>query len=104
VSTTNPQSDTLHDAPARGARALRFRRAADGTPSGRARARSWSKSRRRLANVAGLMAGLVLTGALYSTFAPANAADDTATSASSAEAVGPATATTCRASRIAARR
>jgi ubiquinol-cytochrome c reductase cytochrome c subunit len=56
----------------------RARRTA-GTPGDRARARRRSKTRRRLANVAGLMAALVLTGALYSTFAPANAADDTTT-------------------------
>src|SRR4029078_13127660 len=40
----------------------------------------------RLANAAGLMVGLVLTGALYSVFAPAQAADDTSESA--AEAAG----------------
>jgi ubiquinol-cytochrome c reductase cytochrome c subunit len=45
-----------------------------------------SKHRRRLANVAGLMTALVLTGALYSVFAPAQAADDTSESA--AEAAG----------------
>jgi ubiquinol-cytochrome c reductase cytochrome c subunit len=73
VSTTNPHSD----APAAGA----------GTPGDRARARRWSKQRRRVANVAGLMASLVLTGALYSVFAPAQAADDTTTE-SAAEAAG----------------
>ncbi|MDK3255910.1 cytochrome bc1 complex diheme cytochrome c subunit [Blastococcus capsensis] len=73
MSTTNPQSDTpLADA---------------GTPVDRARARRRSKHRRRLANVAGLMASLVLTGALYSVFAPAQAADET-TSESAAEAAG----------------
>ncbi|MGY1913891.1 cytochrome c [Blastococcus sp. HT6-30] len=73
MSTTNPHSDTpLDDA---------------GTPVDRARARRRSKHRRRLANVAGLMASLVLTGALYSVFAPAQAADET-TSESAAEAAG----------------
>ena len=42
--------------------------------------------RRRLANVAGLLAALILTGAMYSVFAPAQAADDTTESA--AEAAG----------------
>ena len=66
MSSTNPKSDA---------------------PADRARARRRSKTRRRLANVAGLMAALVLTGAVYSTFAPANAADDTS-SASDAVAAG----------------
>ncbi|CCG03020.1 cytochrome c [Blastococcus saxobsidens] len=73
MSTTNPHSEApLDDA---------------GSPVGRARARRRSKQRRRLANVAGLMASLVLTGALYSVFAPAQAADET-TSESAAEAAG----------------
>src|SRR3712207_3474662 len=58
-----------------------------GTPGDRARLRRRSKQRRRLANVAGLMASLVLTGALYSVFAPAQAAEDTTTE-SAAEAAG----------------
>jgi ubiquinol-cytochrome c reductase cytochrome c subunit len=80
VSTTNPQSDAAlaGDQPA-------GHLAAD--PAGRARARRRSKHRRRLANVAGLMTGLVLTGALYSVFAPAQAAEDTDTP-SAAEAAG----------------
>jgi ubiquinol-cytochrome c reductase cytochrome c subunit len=53
-------------------------------PARRARARRRSKQRRRLANVAGLMTALVLTGALYSVFAPAQAADDTTESAAEA--------------------
>jgi ubiquinol-cytochrome c reductase cytochrome c subunit len=73
VSTTNPQSDTPTDAATR--------------PADRARVRRRSKQRRRIANVAGLMASLVLTGSLYSVFAPAQAADDT-TSESAAEAAG----------------
>ena len=73
MSTTNPHSDVPADDA--------------GTPGDRARARRWSKQRRRVANVAGLMASLVLTGALYSVFAPAQAADDTTTE-SAAEAAG----------------
>jgi ubiquinol-cytochrome c reductase cytochrome c subunit len=87
VSTTNPQSESpLADGrpadgrPDDGAAAV-------GNPAGRARARRRSKHRRRLANVAGLMAALVLTGGLYSVFAPAQAADD-GTSESAAEAAG----------------
>ncbi|MGY1827144.1 MULTISPECIES: cytochrome bc1 complex diheme cytochrome c subunit [unclassified Blastococcus] len=73
MSTTNPQSDApLADA---------------GTPVDRARARRRSKHRRRIANVAALMASLILTGALYSVFTPAQAADE-ATSESAAEAAG----------------
>ena len=71
MSTTNPQSDARLDA----------------APAARARARRRSKQRRRLANVAGLLTGLILTGALYSVFAPAQAADDGA-SESAAEAAG----------------
>jgi len=76
VSTTNPQSEAARDESGY----------ATGDPAGRARARRRSKSRRRLANVAGLMTALVLTGALYSVFAPAQAAEDTSQSA--AEAAG----------------
>jgi ubiquinol-cytochrome c reductase cytochrome c subunit len=76
VSTTNPQSEAM----------LPETGPDDGNPVGRARARRRSKHRRRLANVAGLMTALVLTGALYSVFAPAQAADDTSQSA--AEAAG----------------
>jgi ubiquinol-cytochrome c reductase cytochrome c subunit len=76
VSTTNPQSEATPD----------HGGSTTGEPARRARARRRSKQRRRLANVAGLMVGLVLTGALYSAFAPAQAADDTTESA--AEAAG----------------
>ena len=55
-------------------------------PAARARARRRSKQRRRLANVAGLMAALVLTGVVYSFFSPARAANDSSTSP--AEAAG----------------
>ncbi|MGY1619847.1 c-type cytochrome [Geodermatophilus sp. SYSU D00691] len=85
MSTTNPQSDAPRDeeSPAGGSR-----RRSGGAPADRARARRRSKARRRVANVAGLMAALVLTGALYSTLAPANAADDGATSGSAAVEAG----------------
>jgi ubiquinol-cytochrome c reductase cytochrome c subunit len=76
VSTPNPQSEAT---PERGG-------STPGEPARRARVRRRSKHRRRLANAAGLMVGLVLTGALYSVFAPAQAADDTSESA--AEAAG----------------
>ncbi|MGY1603378.1 cytochrome bc1 complex diheme cytochrome c subunit [Geodermatophilus sp. SYSU D00815] len=86
MSTTNPQSDAPHDAePSAGS--ARRRRGGTG-PADRARARRHSKARRRVANVAGLMAGLILTGALYSVFSPAQAADDGATSGSAAVEAG----------------
>jgi ubiquinol-cytochrome c reductase cytochrome c subunit len=72
VSTPNPQSEASP--------------ADAGSPVTRARARRRSKARRRLANTAGLLAGLVVTGAMYSVFSPAQAADDTTQSA--AEAAG----------------
>jgi ubiquinol-cytochrome c reductase cytochrome c subunit len=75
VSTTNPQSEATPD-----------HVATSGEPGRRARARRRSKHRRRVANVAGLMVGLVLTGALYSVFSPAQAADNSTESA--AEAAG----------------
>jgi ubiquinol-cytochrome c reductase cytochrome c subunit len=78
VSTTNPQSDAPLEADDA---------ATPGSPAVRARARRRSKQRRRLANTAGLLAALVLTGALYSVFAPAQAADE-GTSESAAEAAG----------------
>jgi ubiquinol-cytochrome c reductase cytochrome c subunit len=74
VSTPNPNSEAhLADGDA-----------VTEDPARRARARRRSKQRRRLANVAGLMTALVLTGALYSVFAPAQAADDTTESAAEA--------------------
>jgi ubiquinol-cytochrome c reductase cytochrome c subunit len=78
VSITNPHSDApLDDASGE----------ASGLPAVRARARRRSRQRRRLANVAGLLAALILSGAMYSVFAPAQAADDS-TSESAAEAAG----------------
>jgi ubiquinol-cytochrome c reductase cytochrome c subunit len=76
VSTPHPQSEAVPNESA----------SADGNPARRARARRRTKHRRRLTNVAGLLTGLILTGALYSVFAPAQAADDTTESA--AEAAG----------------
>jgi ubiquinol-cytochrome c reductase cytochrome c subunit len=81
VSTTNPQSEAMS-----AENGLSETGSDDGNPARRARARRRSRHRRRLANVAGLMTALVLTGALYSVFAPAQAADDTSESA--AEAAG----------------
>jgi ubiquinol-cytochrome c reductase cytochrome c subunit len=78
VSTTNPQSDG----------AAPVVDTATTSPLARARARRRSKHRRRVANVAGLMAGLVLTGALYSVFSPAQAAPAESSSESAAEAAG----------------
>jgi ubiquinol-cytochrome c reductase cytochrome c subunit len=86
VSTPNASSET---APQGGRRGLRSRRPAAGTPAAAARDRRRSKQRRRLANVAGLMAALVLTGVGYSALAPgASAADDATGSASSAVDAG----------------
>ena len=88
MSTTNPQSDAPSDEGApRGLRRW-SRRPADGSPAAAARARRRSKQRRRVANVAGLMAALVLTGTLYSALSPAQATDESNTSESSAEAAG----------------
>jgi ubiquinol-cytochrome c reductase cytochrome c subunit len=72
VSTTNPQSDAQSDDVPRRV-GLRRARPTAGSPAAAARSRRLSKARRRVANVAGLMAALVLTGALYSTLAPAHA-------------------------------
>jgi quinol---cytochrome-c reductase cytochrome c subunit len=77
VSTTNPSPEALTDGGRRGLR-LRLRRSpAPGSPAAAAHARRRSKHRRRVANVAGLMAALVLTGVGYSALAPgASAVDD----------------------------
>jgi len=86
VSTTNASSEV----PSQGARrGLWRRRAVAGTPASAARDRRRSKQRRRLANVAGLMAALVLTGVGYSALAPgANAADDSTGNPSNAVEAG----------------
>ncbi|WP_448613205.1 cytochrome bc1 complex diheme cytochrome c subunit [Modestobacter sp. URMC 112] len=74
---------------AEGRRGLLGRRPAAGSPAAAALARRRSKLRRRMANVAGLMAALVLTGVGYSALAPgANAADDSTGSASTAVEAG----------------
>jgi len=80
VSTTNSTDARPDDAPEGGRRGLlRFgrRRPEAGSPALAATVRRRSKQRRRVANVAGLMAALVLTGVGYSALAPgASAADD----------------------------
>jgi len=85
VSTPHPQSDSSTDVRPGLLRRFRTGRPVDG-PAAAARSRRRSKQRRRLGNVAGLMAGLVLTGVLYSAFAPANAADDAQGGSSAVEA------------------
>jgi len=88
VSTPNPQSDAPSGEVApRGLRRW-SRRPADGSPAAAARVRRRSKQRRRVANVAGLMAALVLTGTLYSALSPAQATEESAATESSAEAAG----------------
>jgi ubiquinol-cytochrome c reductase cytochrome c subunit len=87
VSTPHPQSDSSADVRPGLLRRLRTGRPTEG-PAAAARARRRSKQRRRVGNAAGLMAGLVLTGVLYSTFAPANAADEGSSSSSSAVEAG----------------
>ena len=90
MPTTDPVPDTT---PAAGRRGLRARLGTHSagtpdSPAGAARARRRSKRQRRMANVAGLMAALVLTGVGYSAFAPANAADEAPATESSAVEAG----------------
>jgi ubiquinol-cytochrome c reductase cytochrome c subunit len=88
VSTTNPSSEAPVD-DHRGLRARFGRRPVAGSPAAAARDRRRSKQRRRLANVAGLMAALVLTGVGYSVIAPgASAADESTGTASNAVEAG----------------
>ncbi|MFW3170752.1 c-type cytochrome [Geodermatophilus sp. CPCC 206100] len=88
MSTTNPQSDAPSaDESSRGPRRW-SRRVVEGSPAAAARARRRSKHRRRVVNVAGLMAALVLTGGLYSFLSPAYATDEGTGGESSAEAAG----------------
>jgi ubiquinol-cytochrome c reductase cytochrome c subunit len=86
VSTPNASSE----APLEGGRRwLRRRGPVAGTPAAAARSRRRSKQQRRLANVAGLMAALVLTGVGYSAVAPgASAADDSTGNPSNAVEAG----------------
>jgi ubiquinol-cytochrome c reductase cytochrome c subunit len=85
VSTPNASSA----APVEGRRRGFRLRPAAGTPAAAARDRRRSKQRRRLANVAGLMAALVLTGVGYSALAPgASAADDSTGNPSNAVEAG----------------
>jgi ubiquinol-cytochrome c reductase cytochrome c subunit len=89
VSTPNaPSESPIDESPDRPAQA-RTRRGGTGSgPADAARARRRSKRRRRLTNVAGLVVGLGLMGALYTTVVPgAQAAGDNGTQ-STAEANG----------------
>ncbi|MGR6963565.1 cytochrome bc1 complex diheme cytochrome c subunit [Geodermatophilus sp. URMC 61] len=88
MSSLNPQSDAPSDDTTPCGRRRWSRRPAIGSPAAAARARRRSKQRRRVANVAGLMAALVLTGTLYSALAPAQATEESTASESSAEAAG----------------
>ena len=74
MSTPSLQSDPSTDVRPGLLQRLRSGRPAAG-PAAAARARRRSRQRRRLGNATGLIAGLLATGALYSAFAPANAAD-----------------------------
>jgi quinol---cytochrome-c reductase cytochrome c subunit len=87
VTITHPSSEAPSEA---GRRRLRLRRRpAAGSPAAAAQARRRSKHRRRVANVAGLMAALVLTGIGYSAVAPfASAVDDPTGNPSSAVEAG----------------
>jgi ubiquinol-cytochrome c reductase cytochrome c subunit len=87
VSTPNAPSDApLDETPRRSG--LR-RRPVPGSPAAAALARRRSKRRRRLTNVAGLVVGLGLMGALYTTIVPgASAADDAGQPANSAQTAG----------------
>ena len=90
MPTTDPVPDTSAAAGRRGLRARlgALSAATPDSPAGAARARRRSKLRRRMANVAGLMAALVLTGVGYSAIAPANAADEAPATESSAVEAG----------------
>ena len=86
MSTPNASSEAPLEG---GRRRLRRRGPVAGTPAAAARDRRRSKQRRRLANVAGLMAALVLTGVGYSAVAPgASAADDSTGNPSNAVEAG----------------
>ncbi|OMQ16336.1 cytochrome C [Modestobacter sp. VKM Ac-2676] len=89
MTTTNPSSEAPVESGRRSLRARFGRRPAAGGPATAARSRRRSKQRRRLANVAGLMAALVLAGAGYSFLAPgASAADESTGNPSNAVEAG----------------
>ncbi|MQA32427.1 cytochrome bc1 complex diheme cytochrome c subunit [Modestobacter roseus] len=89
MTTTNPSSEASAARGRRGALARFGRRPVAGSPAAAAQARRRSKQRRRLANVAGLMAALVLTGVGYSALAPgASAADESTGNPSNAVEAG----------------
>ncbi|MDP9427535.1 MAG: cytochrome c [Actinomycetota bacterium] len=88
MSTPPPQSDAPSGEGApRGLRRW-SRRPAEGSPAAAARVRRRSRQRRRVTNVAGLMAALVVTGTLHWALSPAQATDKTQATESSAEAAG----------------
>jgi ubiquinol-cytochrome c reductase cytochrome c subunit len=87
VSTPIAPSDApIDETPDTSAR--RRRRGAPGAPAAAARARLRSKRRRRLTNVAGLVVGLGLMGALYTTVVPGAQAANDSSPAQSPEAAG----------------
>jgi ubiquinol-cytochrome c reductase cytochrome c subunit len=90
VSTPNASSDApLDEFPGPAGRSRLRRRPAPGSPAAAALARRRSKRRRRLTNVAGLVVGLGLMGALYTTIVPgASAAGDSGPSTDSAVSAG----------------
>ncbi|MGY1813129.1 cytochrome bc1 complex diheme cytochrome c subunit [Blastococcus sp. SYSU D00820] len=88
MSTTNPQSEAQPGDESRHSRRRWGRRPVAGTPAAAARARRLSKARRRTANVAALMAGLVLTGVLYGALAPASSAEEVDGSSAAAQEAG----------------
>jgi ubiquinol-cytochrome c reductase cytochrome c subunit len=83
IAPSDAPIDETPDTPAR-----RRRRVAPGAPAAAARARLRSKRRRRLTNVAGLVVGLGLMGALYTTVVPGAQAANDSSPAQSPEAAG----------------
>lgn len=89
MSTPNASDAPLDENPGSARRSRLRRRPAAGSPAAAALARRRSKRRRRLTNAAGLVVGLGLMGALYTTIVPgASAAGDSGSSANSAVAAG----------------
>jgi ubiquinol-cytochrome c reductase cytochrome c subunit len=90
VSTPNAPSDApLDEFSGPAGRSRLRRRPAPGSPAAAALARRRSKRRRRLTNVAGLVVGLGLMGALYTTIVPgASAAGDSGSSTDNAVTAG----------------
>jgi ubiquinol-cytochrome c reductase cytochrome c subunit len=89
VSTPNAPSDAPRDERPGTSRRSRLRhRPPAGGPAAAAVTRRRSKRRRRLTNVAGLVVGLGLMGALYTTIVPGASAADDATTSNPAVAAG----------------